>query len=212
VIQLWVAVLAALVTAVGWVINHRLTERREREAKQLEAALKYTERQLEELYGPLAFLLLESRRTFRDLLDSLGRNYVFTEGEDLPESELQTWLFWAENDAMPRNERIKQLLIQKTHLIEGEWFPDSYVDFLDHHNSWMINHLRWQRERVPYSFHSKINWPQQFAVEVLATFQAIKRRHAGYLRLQAKAAGLAVQSGPPSAKQPPWMDPARYGR
>jgi hypothetical protein len=113
---------------------------------------------------------------------------------------------------MPRNERMKQLLMQNTHLIEGEWFPDSYVDFLDHHNSWMINHLRWQRERVPYSFHSKTYWPQQFAIEVLATFQAIKRRHAAYLRLQAKAAGLREQLGLAPPAQPRWIDPERYRR
>ncbi len=176
-----VALIAGAVTAVGWTANHIFEDRRERAKRQVEASLKHVERQLEELYGPVAFLLYEGRRTFIDLLDTLGRDFVFKEGEPLPEDELKTWLFWAEHSLIPKNEKIKQLLMSKTHLIEGSRFPDSYVAFLDHHNSWTINHERWKQDRVEYSWHSKINWPDSFGKEVLSTFESLKAKHAALL-------------------------------
>jgi hypothetical protein len=176
-----VAIIAGSVTAVGWLINHILTDRREREKRQTEASLKYVEKQLEELYGPLAFLLYEGRRTFEDLLDTLGRNYVFTHDNSISKEDLKIWLFWAEHSFLPKNEKIKELLISKTHLIEGSRFPESYVTFLDHHYSWSIQHQRWKEEDVAYSWHSKINWPVEFEQEVIQTFERLKAKHSALL-------------------------------
>jgi len=177
-IRIEVALIAAVVTAAGWLITHVMQVRREREKESREALLKYTERQLEELYGPLAFLIIEGRRTFHDLLENLGRSQVFAVDGTISPGDLKTWLFWAEHDAIPRNGRIKDLLATKTHLIEGTAMPESYKALLDHHNSWIINHLRWQKEQVPYSWHSKTNYPVEFEREVLLTFSDLKRRHA----------------------------------
>jgi len=176
-IQLQIAVIAGVITAAGWLVTHTLQQARDRQKERRESLLRFTERQLEELYGPVAFLVIEGRRTFEDLLDGLGRRYIFAAGQSLPPVELRTWLFWVENDFMPRNQKIKELLAAKTHLIEGPTIPASFLRALDHYNSWAINHLRWQKEQIPYSFHSKINWPPEFGEEVLATFNALKRRH-----------------------------------
>ena len=75
-------------------------------------------------------------------------------------------------------EKIKSLLMSRTHLIEGSEFPRSYVEFLDHCNSWSINHRRWQEQKVEYSWHSRINWPSRFEKQVLKTFKVLKSRHA----------------------------------
>jgi len=176
-----VALITGSITAIGWLSTHTLTARRERARARAEATLHHVERQLEELYGPLVFLIYEGRRTFEDLLQTLGRTYVFRESESLPPNELKTWIFWAENALLPRNDRIKQLLMAKTHLIEGGVFPPSYVAFLDHHNSWVVNHERWKKEQVPYSWHSRINWPETFESEVIGTFQYLKAKHARLL-------------------------------
>ena len=172
-----VALVAASVTALGWLVNHALTSYREEKRRQAETQLRYVERQLEELYGPLAFWLYEGRRAFADLLDTLGRRYVFQDDDPLPEDELRTWLFWAEFEFLPRNERIKQLLMTKTHLVQGAAFPQSYIRFLDHCNSWAINHCRWKEQGVEYSWHSKVNWPKEFEDEVIDTFQRLKAEH-----------------------------------
>jgi hypothetical protein len=177
----WAALIAAVGAAIGWFANHWLTARREEYRRRIEAQLKFIERQIEELYGPLAAALYEGRRTFLDLLDSLGRRYVFLNDRPLTAEELKTWLFWAESEFLPRNEQIKILLRTKAHLVEGPTFPESYILFLDHCNSWAISHRRWKEQGKEYSWHSKINWPKNFEEEVLATFQELKRRHASLL-------------------------------
>jgi len=177
----WTALIAAVVAAVGWFANDRLTSRREELRRRTEAQFRFVERQLEELYGPLAAELYEGRRTFLDLLDSLARRYVFSATDHISPDDLKTWLFWAESDFLPRNDRIKALLMRKTHLIEGPVFPESYILFLDHCNSWAINHRRWKEQQVKYSWHSKINWPHDFENEVIATFHDLKRRHSDLL-------------------------------
>jgi hypothetical protein len=63
-----VALIAGSITAVGWLVNHWLVSRREEQRRRIEAQLKYVERQIEELYGPLALLVYEGRRTWGDLL------------------------------------------------------------------------------------------------------------------------------------------------
>jgi len=174
-------VTGSFVAFAGWLVPHFLELRKDRRNHQLQAQLTFVERQIEELYGPLAASLYEGRRTFRDLLESLGRDYAFPESDVLPEDELSTWLYWAESDFLPRNEYIKTLLKSKAHLIDGAEFPDAYVEFLDHCNSWAISHKRWLEQQVKYNWHSKVDWPDAFENQVIATFQSLKRRHSDLL-------------------------------
>src|SRR5262249_13542408 len=142
-----VATIAATVSGIGWIVTYFQAGRSGARAIKQNATIKHIEAQLEELYGPLSFLLLEGETTFRDLLASLGRNYVFIQGKELTTFELKIWLFWVENDFFPRNEKIKELLATKTHLLEQSRMPGSHLVFLDHYNSWRINHLLWQKEQ-----------------------------------------------------------------
>jgi hypothetical protein len=173
-----IAIIAASVSIVGWLVNHVLSLRSERRRIRLVAQLSHIEKQLAELYGPLAFLLYEGTGSFEDLLGTLGRRYIFTGDSALPEGELKLWLFWVDYDLMPRNAVIQSLLSTKTHLIAGSDMPASYVKFLDHYNSWRVSHARWKEHGVEYSWHSKINWPQEFESEVIDTFKDLMRRHA----------------------------------
>lgn len=195
----FIALVAATVTLVGWVVNYILSGRDERRKKQLDASQSYLESQLEELYGPLAFLIQESRRTHQDLLATLKREQVFEEGKELSEDDLKVWLFWVENDILPRNDKIKDLMTAKTHLIDGAQVPQSYLDFLEHHNSWKINHLRWQKENVKYSWTSSRDFPEQFDTDVLATFARLKDKHAQVLGQQR----MPEKSLHAKPKQPP---------
>jgi len=177
-VALWVISITGAISAAGWVVNHILLSRRETANQQRSAYLQYVERQLEELYGPLALLVSEGAQTFRDLLGTLGRPFVFQGNDPLPANELAIWLFWVENDFLPRSERIKDLLMTKAHLIEGEKLPESYLRFLDHYNSWHINHERWKKEGVEYSWRSRINYPDEFRRDVVSTLTTLKARHA----------------------------------
>jgi hypothetical protein len=176
-----VAVIAAAVSAVGWIVNYILSSRSERERSRLASRLSHIQKQLELLYGPLAFLMLEGRRSLKDLIDKLGRNHVFMHNRELPKDELDLWLFWVDHDLMPRNITVKNLLSTHAHLVAGDKLPDSYIRFLDHHNSWHIEHLRWKEEGVPYAWHSKINWPRDFEDEIISTFEQLMKEHAALI-------------------------------
>lgn len=177
------AVIAGFVAAVGWIVSYSLTSAATQRSLKQAASLKHVEAQLEQLYGPLAFLVLEGRQTFQELLGSLGRTYVFDAQDRISERDLKTWLFWVDNDFLPRNQKIKELLSQKTHLLDlkDSKMPRSYLTFLDHYNSWIIRHLRWKSEGIPYSWHSKINWPVDFEEDVLGSFQKLQDEHSRML-------------------------------
>lgn len=174
-----VAILGAAVTAFGWLVTHILSTSAENRRQRLISQAEFTKQQLEELYGPLAFLLLEGQQTFQALAETLGRDHLKDEDVDsFSEPELKAWLFWVDADFFPRNEKIKKLLSEKTHLIESSDVPESYLTFLDHHNSWKISHERWLQQNIAYGWHSKINWPDQFEKDVLCTFNELKKRFA----------------------------------
>jgi hypothetical protein len=178
-----VAVLAGTVTAIGWVVDHRLSERRELTRIAIEAQLRHIESQLEDLYGPLVFYLHEGEQAFEDLRATIGQDGVlYIEDGELTDPIVSTWLYWAENVFMPRNEAIVQLLKTKAHLVDGPTFPASYVEMIHHHHSWMIRHRRWRDEAVRYSWRSNIEWPADFQVDVPQTFEGLKQRQAELLQ------------------------------
>lgn len=178
------AIIAGSVATVGWFVSYALTSVSSVANAKRTAALVHIEKQLAELYGPLAFLVLEGRQSFEELLRVLDRKYVFGPNGQISESDLKTWLFWADNDLIPRNTKIQALLSQKTHLLYDSKMVVSYQEFLNHHNSWMIPHLRWNKEQVPYSWHSSINWPKNFEEDVLNAFANLQAEHAGLLHRQ----------------------------
>ena len=132
--------------AVGWLVSHQLALHKDRRNHQLQSQLQFVERQIEEFYGPLAASLYEGRRTFQDLLDYLGREYVFLYDQELTEEELRTWLYWVETDFLPRNEYIKNF----------------------HCNSWAVRHRRWKDQQVEYNWRSTVDWPEEFESQVIA--------------------------------------------
>lgn len=175
-ITLTIAILGAVVTAIGWLVTHILSTSTERRHQRLIAEIEFTRQQLEELYGPLTFLVWEGEQAFRDLMETVGRNYIFLD-DVIEEDTLKIWLFWVENDFFPRHQKIVDLLSSKTHLIEGERMPGSFLEFLNHHHSWKLNHERWQKQGIAYSWHSKVNYPREFNKEVLSTFEQLKKHH-----------------------------------
>jgi hypothetical protein len=146
----------AIVTGVGWMIAHVISITSDRKRQQLAWRLEYTQKQLEELYGPLEFLLTEGKGTFEVLLSNLGQNYVFDVNGFISDDDLKTWMFWAEADLMLRNREIQKLLASKAHLIDGSKLPESFEIFLSHYSSWEIAHKRWKRQKVKSACQHKL--------------------------------------------------------
>jgi hypothetical protein len=179
-VSLQVAIVAGGVTALGWLVTHILSQLADGRKSRREFLLAHTAMQLAELYGPLALLVLEGRRSWEELTYSLDiNNEAFFAPEYTPESNerLKTWLFWVEQDFMPRNRQIRDLLATNPHLLEGRRMPESWQQFLEHYKSWEINHLRWTKEGIAYPWRSRVNWPTDFSTEILDTCYRLKQRH-----------------------------------
>lgn len=174
-VALTVAIIGASISVAGWLVEHILSSSADRNLQRLKYKVEFIQKQLEELYGPLTFLILEGRSAFNDLLNQLGRDYIFPEGQSLSKDDLETWIFWVENDFLPRNSKILDIISSKTHLIDGGELPESWVHFSDHYNSWKIQHKRWLKQRVEYSWTSEVNFPAEFEEDVIPVFNRLKQ-------------------------------------
>lgn len=56
-----IALLGAMVTALCWLVNHNLSTFTENRRQRLLLQMEFTKQQLEELYGPLVFLMIEGQ-------------------------------------------------------------------------------------------------------------------------------------------------------
>jgi hypothetical protein len=198
-VALLVAIIGAIITGLGWLVQSALDRRRQHQQVQADrdlnalrlaaedrlrrdsARLSQVTAQLQELYGPLVCLMYEGREGWDDLLRALGHPYLNIGGRGPDDPEVETWLFWAEHLFLPANERIMELLTTKMHLVEGPEIPDSYVSFIQHHQSWAIRHARWSEAGVPYDWHSPVVWPIDFEVEIHRTFATLKSRQEGLI-------------------------------
>jgi hypothetical protein len=174
-----VAFVGWVLTVVGWIYNHWSSLERHK----LEAALQHTERQLEYLYGPLVYLIEEGEQSFKDCLRKLDvtpEEFALSKVRQ-NEEDLNTWLFWVENDFMPRNEKMRQVLMQNAHLLEEYVMLDVYKDFISHYNLWSIEHRLWKEQGIEYPLHSADKYPDNFAQEARKTFNHLKSKHSNYL-------------------------------
>jgi len=178
---LTVGLITASVTAIGWVVTYLLTSRSQQAARVHAAELERVEDQLAKLYGPLAVEVIAGAASFQDLLTQLNRPTVFVTGRELSDDDLELWLFWVDNDLMPRNEVIQNLIAGNAHLLDGP-IPVSLLEYLEHFGSWRIRHLRWKQQNRPYSWHSDTPFPDSFRTDVLRTFDSLRARQRDLLR------------------------------
>jgi hypothetical protein len=194
-----IAILGASISVVGWIVNYILSTLAERNRQRLLTQIEFTKQQLEELYGPLVFLVMEGNHSFSEALRTLEAVYSTDTTLDFApennpsrsqtdeniasnsvpfEKDDEVWKYWIQNEFIPRNERIKSLIANKTHLIEGAQMPQSWLNFIEHHNSWRIKLELWQKGLVEYPRYSRTAWPRDFNDDVLSTFKLLKERQA----------------------------------
>ena len=141
-----------------------------------QARIARIERQLSELYRPLAALLEESRLSVQDFLKKEGRQQTLPSDRPPTDEELRRWLQKAEGDLMPRNERMCVLIRSKRDLVEGGTLPANWQALLDHWDGWKAQHEKWKKEGVEYPFHAPSPFPRLLEKEVRASISALEAR------------------------------------
>ncbi|RPH40046.1 MAG: hypothetical protein EHM91_11565 [Planctomycetota bacterium] len=144
--------------------------------KEKEAAR--IDRQLAELYRPLALLVEESRVSVQDFLKKEARIQIMPTDRTLTDAELQRWIEKAEKDLMPRNDKMCALIRSKKDLVEGGTLPKSWQALLEHQDGWREDHDRWRKEGVAYPFHARTSFPRLLEKELKASIAALEERKA----------------------------------
>jgi hypothetical protein len=173
------ALIAALVTIIGWIVANLFTKKREDQARKSQAALRHLEHQIEELYGPLEGLLAYSDIVFQ--LEQTRKKLRPPEQADKDGMVIQ---YFIENHYIPINQQIITLLRTKAYLMVGDKIPESFVQFMAHAANLECFHNLWRNTKL-HSFFMPVperNWANLFRSEVSQTLQDLRYRHAELIR------------------------------
>src|SRR6478672_9620708 len=112
------ALVAATATAAGWVVSYAYGRRRDAQTRELELRVRYRQRQIEELYGPL-FSLIEQVFSAAEVQDRILPDAPALSDAD---ADRVRRFFWEQQFA-PLHREIRQLLRTKLYLLEGAELP-----------------------------------------------------------------------------------------
>lgn len=144
--------------------------------------LAFLYQQLEELYGPLVFSLMEARSAAQSREEAHATRLSVSEPRESYASRDTAFnLLALDLDCKQRVEWTARLLTQKSHLLERHNVPDSFQLFLD-------EQLAWQRARDEQHtsgdqeiWQPRFSWPRQFDQEITAAYFNLRQRHARLL-------------------------------
>jgi hypothetical protein len=138
----WVAILSAIVTVIGWFVVRWREDRRQ----AIERQMKYCERQIEEFYGPLFSLM-------HDIFAAEEVQENFIKAESNEETTIRT--YFQQNYFLSLHAEMIQILKAKLYLVQGANVPSSFAEYLKHAcddrgraelNIWPEKSFEWPRE------------------------------------------------------------------
>ena len=135
------------------------------------------QRQLDELYRPLAAMVEESRLSYIDFKKKEGRQESLPTDRTLTDEEMKRWIDHIEKEIFPRNDRMCALIRSKRGLSEGPE-PASWQALLEHQDGWREDHQKWRKEGVAYPFHARTSFPRTLERELKASIAALEERKA----------------------------------
>jgi hypothetical protein len=180
---IFVALLGAVVTAVGWAVTSILSTIHDARTRRRVARLEYFKSRLEELYGPLTGIIRQSTVVYQVAMQVLP-----TKGRDIDQSrfqgkDIEVWRFFQERYFFPLNAEAVNLLKSKTHLI-GREIPASFEEFLRHATQFECLFQLWRSTGFDSSGKVKgIAWPKDFEDDVVSRLNDIQAQYAETLEL-----------------------------
>jgi hypothetical protein len=173
-------IVGALFLAAGFFLNRLLEKwksaeelRRQHEALRDQTALRYLERQIDELYSPLLGLIHYSDVVFR-----IARKKV-PEGLQSPEQS-DVWRYFTEKYFLPLNSQMANLIRTKVSLLDSDELPTSFQKFLHHQAQFDCLHTLWKEKGIRSDEISGGGWPAEFDNEVRASLDQLRHRHNQY--------------------------------
>ena len=167
------ALIAAAVAIVGWYATYAYAKRKEDRARRIEIHVKYRQRQIEELYGPLSSLVQQLLNIWQirdNILNRPGKGYSDDEIAAIRE------FIW-KNYFHPVHGEIAALMRTKLYLLEGGQIPSSFADYLQHATQEDCQHRLRDDLNLDTSNARFKTFPSTFPGEVQETLQRLMRDH-----------------------------------
>jgi hypothetical protein len=184
------ALIGAFVAGLFSIAGFLLVRSKEQSTRKEEAALKFLQRQIEELYGPLSGLL---QRTAT--VHTIARARLFRDGrfdwDALTDEEKRLWQFFNTHYLIPTNDQILDLVNSKSFLFEGEVAPPAVQQFRTHALQYKLVNTIWDHTGLDAKFIDHGRFPRDLPVYVESTLQALRARHQFYLQKVTAPVGTA---------------------
>jgi hypothetical protein len=165
------AILAAVITIAGWYATYAYAKKREDRTRRIEIWLKYRQRQIEELYGPLLSLIEQIFNVWQvreNILQSGSASYSQDQQDQIKN------FVWREYFS-PLHREIGGLLRTKLYLLEGGEMPPSFSTYLEHATQEACQHRLWDELKLQTSGGTP--WPRDFYEDVKRTLERLMKEH-----------------------------------
>jgi hypothetical protein len=167
------ALIAATVTIIGWFSTYWIAKRREDNTRRLEILLKYRQRQIEELYGPLVSLIDQIFNVWEVRENILGPSPGRYSNED---QQRIRQFFWNEY-FHPLHQEIRNLLRTKLYLLEGGHIPDTFLQYLQHSTQEESQHRLWDELQIDTKNTPRKEFPRGFYENIKGVLLQLMAEH-----------------------------------
>lgn len=165
--------IAAVVTAVGWLVAHLLQQRRDFKKRALESQSEYIQRQIEELYGPLSNLATQIVVTNHVLHGILKSS---------PEEAARVEEIFYFEYFRPLHKEARELLKSKLHLVDGNGLPATFYAYLKASMQEEVQRGLWKEHKIDTSKVKGQAYPDSFTFEVQETLERLLARYDSLLQ------------------------------
>ena len=166
------ALIGAAIAIIGWYATYALTKHKEDRTRRIEIQVKYRQRQIEELYGPLVSLIEQIFNVFKVRENILGTHDAYSE-QQLEQVRQYVW----KNYFHPLHQEIGSLLRTKLYLLEGGRTPASLAEYLEHATQEELQHRLWDDLQLDTSPAEPREFPNDFYRDIKETLQRLMNEY-----------------------------------
>ncbi len=196
VIQLLFTFVGLVFVIFGWIIPYRQkikfekTQRLyEEERRRVQWEKELIDRQISNLYGPLAELIEEQNIRWALIKYQLDRDYVFSKDtitlSQLSEDDRKIWVHFVDTYKIPIQNEMVKIIRENQHLIYKSEKPTGYRVFMEYSLGWeMLDNQK--RNGVPnyYEYYYRFNYPKEFDHYVFETLNQLQKRQSELIQIQ----------------------------
>ena len=177
------ALTAALVSGGFSVLTLIVVSKNEKRKRREEARLRYLQRQIEELYGPLYGLIQFGAAINEVEWLKLPKDSRDQKGWPRDEQGGKALQFFREHYYLPLNEQMMELIRTKVYLLNSDGIPDSFANFIRHAAQLDSLHRLWKEANIstPFDETKVIEYPTDFKSEVQSTLNELRKEYNDYI-------------------------------